>query len=71
MGVCIVWFSKEVRMVSKNMKKCLTSHRHEGGNANQKNIEILSHPSQNNYHQENKQQMLMRMLGKRYYYTLW
>jgi hypothetical protein len=35
-------------------------------------IEVLSHPDQNDYHQENKQQMLMRTLGVggRYPYML-
>jgi hypothetical protein len=36
------------------------------GNANQNNIEIPSHPSQNSYHEENEQQqMLASMQGKR------
>jgi hypothetical protein len=34
------------------------------GNANQNNIEIPSHPCQNGYHEENKQQQkLARMWG--------
>jgi hypothetical protein len=39
------------------------------GNANQNYTEIPSHPSQNVYHQENKQQILARMLGKGTLYT--
>jgi hypothetical protein len=31
------------------------------GNANQKNIEISPHSSQNGYHQKHKQKMLARM----------
>jgi hypothetical protein len=37
---------------------------------NQNNIEILSHPSQSGYHQENKQQMLRREWGKGKLYPL-
>jgi hypothetical protein len=33
-------------------------------NANQNSTEIPSHPNQNGYHQENKQQMLMRTEGR-------
>jgi hypothetical protein len=33
------------------------------GNENQNYTEIPSHPSENDCHQENKQQMLARMLG--------
>jgi UDP-N-acetyl-D-mannosaminuronic acid transferase (WecB/TagA/CpsF family) len=40
------------------------------GNVNQNYTEIPSHPSQNGYHQKNKQQMLVRMQGKRHPYTL-
>jgi hypothetical protein len=40
------------------------------GNASQNEIEISSHPSQNGSHQENKQQMLVRMLGKKKPYTV-
>jgi hypothetical protein len=39
------------------------------GNANQNDTEISSHPSQNGYHQEFKQQRLERMKGKRNHYT--
>jgi hypothetical protein len=45
----------------------IVSHK---GTRNQNGTEILSHPSQNGYHQENKQQILERMCGKRNPYTL-
>jgi hypothetical protein len=32
------------------------------GNANQNDIEISSHPSQNDYHQENKQKQMLAKL---------
>jgi hypothetical protein len=35
------------------------------GNANQNVIEISPHSSQNGYHQEQKQQMLVRLQGKK------
>jgi dTDP-4-dehydrorhamnose 3,5-epimerase-like enzyme len=38
----------------------IISHK---GNANQNCIEISSTPSQKGYHQENKQQMLVRIWG--------
>jgi hypothetical protein len=37
---------------------------HHKGNANQNHTEIPSHPSQNGYNQENKQQMLVRVWGE-------
>jgi hypothetical protein len=40
------------------------------GNANKNHTEHPSHLSQNDCHQENKQQMLVRMQGKRDSYTL-
>jgi hypothetical protein len=41
------------------------------GNANQNaNTKIACHPSQNGYHQENKQQMLVRMQKKELSYTI-
>jgi hypothetical protein len=40
-------------------------HPCQKGNVNQNNTEILSHPSQNGYHQENKQpQMLAKVQEK-------
>jgi hypothetical protein len=35
------------------------------GNVNGKYVEIPLYPSQNGYHQENKQQMLVRICGER------
>jgi hypothetical protein len=35
------------------------------GNENQNDTEIPSHSSQKGYHQENKQQMLVRLWGKK------
>jgi hypothetical protein len=40
------------------------------GNANQNNIEFPSQHHQNSDHQENKQQMLVKMQGERKLYTL-
>jgi hypothetical protein len=41
------------------------------GIANQNDAEILAHTSQNGYYPKNKQQqMLVRMWGERYPYTL-
>jgi hypothetical protein len=45
----------------------MLSHK---GNANQNDIKISSHLTQNGHHQENKQQMLMRMWGKRNNYIV-
>jgi UDP-N-acetyl-D-mannosaminuronic acid transferase (WecB/TagA/CpsF family) len=39
-------------------------------NANQNDIEISPHSSQNGYHQKYKQQMLVKMWGKRNPYIL-
>jgi hypothetical protein len=52
-------FSKdELQMMNKSMKKMFyLSHQ---GSANQNYIKSLSHPSQNSYHQEIKQQMPVR-----------
>jgi hypothetical protein len=44
-------FSKEVQMATEHILR-------NKGNANQSNTDILSHPSQNNYLYENKQQQL-------------
>jgi hypothetical protein len=42
------------------------------GNANQNNIEIPPHPSQNGYHQKHKQQqMLQGCMGKRIVLLSW
>jgi hypothetical protein len=41
-----------------------------GGNANHKYIEIPSHLSHNDYYQENKKQIVVRMWKKRNHYTL-
>jgi hypothetical protein len=38
--------------------------------ANQNKNKIQINPNQNGYHQENKQQMLVRIQGKRHPYTL-
>jgi hypothetical protein len=40
------------------------------GSANQNYTEIPSHPSQNGSHQENKQQILVKMWGERNLHTL-
>jgi hypothetical protein len=40
------------------------------GNANQNDTEIPRHSIQNGYHQEHKQQVLVRMWGKRNTSTL-
>jgi hypothetical protein len=47
-------------MANKHIKKILSCK----GNSSQNDIEISFHPSQNDYDLENKQQMLVRMLGK-------
>jgi hypothetical protein len=43
----------------KNISEWKNPFRYKG-NANQKNIEIPSHPSKNGYHQEKKQQMQVK-----------
>jgi hypothetical protein len=48
---------EENDMSNKYMKKCSTSSAIKDEN----DTELPSHPSQNGYHQENKQQMLSRM----------
>jgi hypothetical protein len=40
----------------------IPSHK---GNTNQNDIEISSHCNQKGYHQENKEQMLVRMQGEK------
>jgi hypothetical protein len=48
---------KEAQMANKSIKILnILSHK---GNANQNCIEILSHSSQNGYHQRNKQQQML------------
>jgi hypothetical protein len=63
MGKQIGQFSEEIQMANKYVKKCSTILRHKG-NANQNYTKIPSHSSQIGHHQENKQQMLVRMRGK-------
>jgi hypothetical protein len=61
-------FSKEVQMANKYSKKSnILGYK---GKASQNDIEIPFHPSQNNYHQENKQEMLSRMQGQREHFIL-
>jgi hypothetical protein len=45
----------------------ILSHK---GNRNQNGIETSSYPSQNGCHQEDKQQMLVKMQGRRNPYIL-
>jgi hypothetical protein len=54
-------FSKEeIQMLRDMYEEILNIIRYKR-NANQNIIEVPSHPSQHGYHQENKQQMLVRM----------
>jgi hypothetical protein len=48
----------------------MLSIRSHKENTTKNNIEIPLHPNQNGYHQENKQQMLVRMQGGSSPYTL-
>jgi hypothetical protein len=58
-------FLKGVQMANKHIKK-MFNVLSDKGNANQNITEILSHSSQKlGYHQENKQQMVAKLQGKR------
>jgi hypothetical protein len=45
-------------MANEHMKKVFNIFSHQG-NVNQNDTEIPSHPSQNGYHQENKQPQIL------------
>jgi hypothetical protein len=58
-----------VHQMSKNMNEEMLIILGHKGNANQKDIEIPSHSSQNGHNGEHNQQMVARMQGEGNFYT--